>query len=159
MSNLSNACVVNKFDKSCGVLVLVLSSITLQYSSRSSSITASSNSCGSIMTLLLAIYQWYSSSPSSLCRLFVILVVLLVSVVVSGHLTSIICSHSTNVVLMAYIINMIYVTVVVVIVFVATSTAWDHHGCPNWGRVVETSYQVRSAPCSFHRIWPKAQGA
>ena len=56
---------------------------------------------------------------------------------------------------MAYIINMIYGTVVVVIVFVATFTAWDHHGCPNWGRVVETSYQVRRVPFSSIASGPK----
>ena len=46
---------------------------------------------------------------------------------------------------MAHIINMIYGTIVVVIVFVATFTVWHNHGRPNWDRVVETSYQVRTA--------------
>ena len=89
--SLACRCVPHYVCQICPTHVLgpVLSSITLQYSSKSSSITASSNSCGSIMTLLLAIYQWYSSSPSSSCRLFVVLVVLVVSVVVSAHLTSI----------------------------------------------------------------------
>ena len=56
---------------------------------------------------------------------------------------------------MAYIITMIYGTVVVVIVFVATFTAWHNHGRPNCGRVVETSYQVRMAPLSSIAYGPK----